>query len=95
MLTRILQNFISNAIKFAKENVTIELYNKVNSPTIKISDDGSGFNNLNIERYKKDTSMGHGIGISAALMMASLINVKINIKNDIGAVVEISFIVSD
>lgn len=91
MLTRILQNFISNAIKFARENVTVELYKSENVPIIKISDDGEGFGDLNIERYKKDSSMGHGIGISAALMMAMLINVKINIKNESGAVVEIIF----
>jgi len=84
LFNQIFQNFMQNAIKFAKQSVSVEV-NIINKKiSISIQDDGEGLpTHFDIfAPFKKDTkSQGIGLGLYLAKSAANAIGAHIDIKN--------------
>ncbi|MFA6941290.1 MAG: HAMP domain-containing sensor histidine kinase [Clostridiaceae bacterium] len=93
---RIVLNLLSNALKFTKQNGTVEvkLYKKDNYAFISVKDSGIGIAKDNqemvFERFKQaDRSFtrkgeGSGIGLSLVKALVSMHNGEINLKSEYG-----------
>ena len=94
MIERIMLNLISNAIKFTKDRVNIDIYNKVDTVVIAIKDNGIGIENKNkniiFERYKQVSKLftreteGTGIGLALTKALVEMHNGSINVKSEYG-----------
>ncbi|HIT88805.1 MAG TPA: HAMP domain-containing histidine kinase, partial [Candidatus Merdenecus merdavium] len=66
---RILENLLQNALRYAKEQVNVEIYQEKNMFVISVKDDGKGFLEKDLEQttnifWKKESSEEHfGIGL--------------------------------
>ncbi|NOX16207.1 MAG: HAMP domain-containing histidine kinase, partial [Epsilonproteobacteria bacterium] len=88
IFTRILDNIISNACKYNKQNGSIQISLIKNSLYIK--DSGIGINNSKkvFERGYKEGKMGTGIGLHIVQKLSHDLNIPIKVKStmDIGTV---------
>jgi len=84
LLNQIFQNFMQNAIKFAKQSVSVEVKIINKKILISIQDDGEGLpTHFDIfAPFKRDTkSQGIGLGLYLAKNAANAIGAHIDIKN--------------
>ena len=94
MVERIMLNLISNAIKFTKDRVNIDIYNKEDTVVIAVKDNGIGIEKENIDiifqRYKQVSKLftreteGTGIGLSLTKSLVEMHNGSISVKSDYG-----------
>ncbi len=91
LLTGSTGNIISNAIRYAKNIVSISLVANENKAIITIRDDGNGIENIDniFDRFSKGEKGNFGLGLSIAKTSAEMMNGHIKAYNDNGAVFEI------
>lgn len=95
-LSKLIDNILSNAIKYNRVNGTIEIY--LDDTELKIKDSGRGISQENIksmfERYARfDKSVGgFGIGLNIVKMICDEYNFSISIKSDLDKWTEVSII---
>ena len=84
VLTRIVDNIISNACKYNKKNgrVSISLKNK----RLTIEDSGIGIKNPHkiFERHYKEHSRGIGIGLNIVKKLCEELQIKITVESQVG-----------
>lgn len=104
MLERLLDNLLTNALKFTKSKVFVKLYKK-DKVILEIEDDGIGlskeqsehiwdrFYQVNSSR-NKENNQGYGLGLSMVRKIIDLHNAKIHVESDLekGAKFIIEFI---
>ena len=102
-MLQIFNNLISNAIKFSKDNSTIEIYSLIEEKTIEIyvKDEGSGMSNeqiYDLEHEKNNINTNHnleshgmGFNIVKILSQAQNIELKIQSKINEGTLITLSF----
>src|SRR5690554_4599130 len=91
-IDNILQNLISNAIKFSppESDILITLSHSGNKIVLKVADTGNGINPRDLERIfdlfyqgeKTDEKNGSGIGLSYTRQMIEMMNGKIEVKSE-------------
>lgn len=94
---RILENIFGNAIRFAKEKITISFSTEKQYMIISVSDDGCGFSddilennsNLLLPKPKEDGHMGIGLTISRILCQKHGGNLELSNNEKNGATVKI------
>ena len=94
---RILENIFGNAIRFAKEKITISFSTEKQYLIISVSDDGCGFSddilennsNLLLPKPKEDGHMGIGLTISRILCQKHGGNLELSNNEKNGATVKI------
>lgn len=94
MIERIMLNIISNAIKFTRDSVDINIYNKVDNIVISVKDNGIGIEKENqkiiFERYKQVSKLftreneGSGIGLSLTKSLIEMHGGNISVKSEYG-----------
>jgi len=94
MIERIMLNIISNAIKFTKNCVNINIYNRDDTVVIVVKDNGRGIEmhnqNMIFERYKQVEELftreneGSGIGLSLTKSLVEMHGGNINVKSEYG-----------
>lgn len=94
MIERIMLNLISNAIKFTKDCVNINIYNKGNTVVIAVKDNGIGIEvenqNIIFERYKQVSKLltreteGTGIGLALTKDLVEMHHGSIIVVSDYG-----------
>lgn len=103
MLERLLDNLLTNALKFTKSKVFVKLYKK-DKVILEIEDDGIGlskeqsehiwdrFYQVNSSR-NKENNQGYGLGLSMVRKIIDLHNATIEVKSELdkGAKFIISF----
>ena len=91
---RLFGNLISNAIRYAKKNITLSCRGG-DRITVSVRDDGQGVSDADMphvfERFYKGEGGRHGIGLSIAKSVADAYGGEISVKNDGGAVFTVSF----
>lgn len=98
LLSRILDNIVSNALRFAKSKISMEAAWQDGLLTVTVNDDGSGFSEKALESaakpfYKENRQNDHyGLGLSICDTLCRKLDGKLTLKNndDGGACVEIS-----
>ncbi len=102
-LTYGIRNFVGNAVKFSKKNVTINLVESDQATTIQISDDGPGFPDdiykiigepyISTKSKKLRSKAGLGLGtfIGKTLLERKKANIEFLKSHEGGALVEISW----
>ncbi len=84
-------NLISNAIRYANSTVTVSLTKQGKEGIITVRDDGRGVENIDkiFDRFIKGEDGNFGLGLSIAKTSIEMMNGKVNVYNDGGAVFEI------
>jgi len=81
---RVIDNLISNGIKYNKENGKINIF--VEDNTLKISDTGIGIDTKNLfhvfDKYYQENSLNSGIGLGLNIVKAYCDKYKIDLKID-------------
>ncbi|MBN2286099.1 MAG: HAMP domain-containing histidine kinase [Tissierellales bacterium] len=94
LLSAVVINIVSNAIKYAHSYAEVSLFTKGNSAVIKIRDDGSGIDEKDLphifERFYKGKKGHFGLGLSIAKSAVTSMGGEITVYNNQGAVFEIS-----
>ncbi|HEV09629.1 MAG TPA: ATP-binding protein [Sulfurihydrogenibium azorense] len=99
MFKEILQNIISNAVNFNKQNGTIKIkaYEEKSTVKLTVSDTGVGIEEDKLEKifdefYKSENSEGLGLGLSIVKLYSNILGIKINIKSVVnqGTTVELT-----
>lgn len=87
-------NILSNAIKYARTNVMIDVSVRNHQATIRISDDGDGISPSDLphifERFYKGKNGNFGLGLAIAKSAIEYMGGKISTSNVNGAVFEIT-----
>lgn len=94
MLERVIDNILSNALKFTKDKIVIELFEKENENIFIIKDNGLGISKedqkLIWERFfqsnesrNKESNKGSGLGLSLVKKILNLHNAKIYLESEI------------
>jgi two-component system OmpR family sensor kinase len=80
-ISRILENLISNACKYAHKNPKISLH--VKDKTIIIKDNGIGIRDTKkvFERFYKENERGLGLGLDIVKKLCKQLNIEINLKS--------------
>ena len=103
ILYRILENLVTNALRFAKENIIMNVFfEKSEELSISITDDGAGFSEEILKAqlplvYTTDTSGEHlGMGLIISRILCQKLNGKLELSNHVdgGASVKIKLNVS-
>ncbi|MCR4892349.1 MAG: HAMP domain-containing histidine kinase [Lachnospiraceae bacterium] len=85
LLTRVLDNLISNAIRYAKTEVVISVKEQGDQVLISVMDDGDGIDKEDLphifERYYKGKGGNFGIGLAIASSAAEKMNGNLTGKN--------------
>lgn len=82
-LLRIVMEAVNNAIKYAKaENVSVDIFEKNEQITLKISDDGAGFDIEEVMNRKRHDNTGFGLKIMKERV--ALLSGQMNICTEIG-----------
>ena len=93
-LRRAFTNIITNALRYAKEQIIIECRQKNGKAVVHIRDDGKGIEPELLphifDRFFSTRKGGAGIGLALAKEIVSLHKGTIKAENDSGAVFEIS-----
>ena len=93
LLTQATINILSNCIKYAKEEVHVEVYSEAQDAIIRISDDGNGILEDELpyifDRFFKGRAGNFGLGLSIALSAVEYMKGHIKAYNNNGAVFEI------
>lgn len=103
LLTRVLNNLISNAYKYGKENgyIKVELYTREDRTLLSVTDDGIGIPEDKIDKifdrfYRADDSRntkGTGLGLTIVKEIADLHKARIAAESIEGAGSKFSFII--
>ena len=92
-IDRILDNIISNAIKYNKKNGSVII--SYNNNLLKIQDTGYGIKNTKriFDRYYKENTNGIGIGLNVVKKLCDSINVVISVESEssIGSIFKLDF----
>ncbi|MEA3383380.1 MAG: HAMP domain-containing sensor histidine kinase [Campylobacterota bacterium] len=92
-ITRILDNILTNAYKYAKVDSTIEI--SFNQKTLTIKDNGKGmkYPEKIFERSYSENENGHGIGMHIVQRLCDNLDIQIDIdsKENIGTIVSLKF----
>jgi signal transduction histidine kinase len=87
LISRAVNNLLSNAIRYAKSEIILSCHKKANQIIISISDDGFGIEPESIphlfERFYKGTGGIHGIGLSLVKSIAEQHSGHVKAKNSI------------
>ena len=93
-LRRVFTNIITNALRYAEEEIEIECTQERGKAVIRIRDDGKGISPELLphifDRFFSTRKDGTGIGLALAREIVALHRGTIKAKNDGGAVFEIS-----
>lgn len=85
MLEKILDNFLSNAVRYAKGKVDIVVKNNLEKINISVIDDGEGIDNEDMphifERCYKGKGGNYGIGLAIVAGVAKILNADITVYN--------------
>lgn len=81
LLTRILDNLISNAAKYNRPKGSVKVI--VSQSTVRIEDTGKGIENIDrvMERYYKEQERGLGLGLHIVKKLISELNVEMQIHS--------------
>lgn len=94
LLMQVVNNVLSNAIKYARTKVTIRISTQSRNAMIRISDDGEGISISDLphifERFYKGKNGNFGLGLSIAKSAIEYMGGKISAGNANGAVFEIT-----
>lgn len=93
MLERVFDNLFSNALKFTKSKISINLYKK-EQIILEVIDDGIGLSNTEIENIwhrfyqasssrNKENNQGYGLGLSMVKKIIELHNAKICVESEV------------
>jgi len=97
LLTRVIDNLLSNAAKYNKTNGEVLVTIGKNSLTIK--DSGSGINDIKrvFDRYYKEHTRGLGLGLHIVKKLTDELSIKLDIesKKDIGTTIRLNFAPND
>ncbi|MBE0491044.1 MAG: HAMP domain-containing histidine kinase [Sulfurospirillum sp.] len=80
-LSIILENLLSNACKYTKENAKVTI--KTEDKTIWIQDNGIGIKDVNkvFDRFYKESDRGLGLGLDIVKKLCHKLNIDINLKS--------------
>ena len=85
LLSTIIQNLLSNAIRYAKKIIYVKVYEDENSVNVSIADDGNGLSKEDLEylfvRYYVGKTGHSGLGLSAAKSAAEYMGCSIKGAN--------------
>ena len=85
LLSTIIQNIISNAIRYAKKKIDLRVYEDENSVNVCIADDGNGLSDEDLKylfaRYYVGKTGHSGLGLSAAKSAAEYMGCSIKGEN--------------
>ena len=95
LLIRLINNFLSNALKFTRSSVALELCVSADACELSISDDGEGIepalqNKIwdklyQIERSRnREQNSGAGLGLAIASQIAKIHNAQISLRSEVG-----------
>jgi len=81
LLTRILDNLLSNAAKYNKPNGNVTV--TISETTIQIKDTGKGIHDIDkaLERYYKEQERGLGLGLHIVKKLLQELNIQIHIDS--------------
>jgi len=84
--TRIVDNILSNAVKYNKENGYIKVYTDKNPSRLSIEDSGKGIHHPEkvFDRFYKEHERGIGIGLHIVKKLADELNIKIEVQTQLG-----------
>lgn len=84
--TRVLDNLLSNAGKYNKDNGTVEVHLSENARVLFIKDSGKGIQNPKkvFDRFYKEQDRGIGIGLHIVKKLCSELNIKVSVESEIG-----------
>ena len=92
---RLFGNLISNAIRYAKEKITLVCRTENGSVFVSVADDGPGIAEEDLphifERFYKGKGGKHGIGLAIAQAVAQSYHGTLTARNNKGAVFELRF----
>ncbi|MEN8905922.1 MAG: HAMP domain-containing sensor histidine kinase [Clostridiales bacterium] len=101
LVKRVLDNIISNSMRYANKNIKIEMFCENKFIFIKITDDGKGFDSEEIKnvldpfyKSKRDLSTKHiGLGLHIANVLCKKHGGNIDVSNSVagGGIVSVSF----
>ena len=95
LLTRILDNLLSNAAKYnkIKGEVTLTIYDD----TLIIQDTGKGINNIDkvLERYYKEQDRGLGLGLHIVQKLTNELNIGMMIESEVAVGTKFTLYFSD
>jgi signal transduction histidine kinase len=85
LMTRAIDNLISNAIRYAKSKITLSCQAATNSVSIRVSDDGAGIDPQSMshiyERFYKGSDGNYGIGLSLVKSIVEQHNGRVSAVN--------------
>ena len=88
-------NLISNAVRYARKEIRLSCRSAEGAVTTRVADDGAGISPDDLphvfERFYKGKDGRHGIGLAIAKSAAEAWNGEIRVRNEDGAVFEVSF----
>ena len=95
LLTRLINNLLSNALKFTRSSVVLELCVSADACELSISDDGEGIepalqNKIwdklyQIERSRnREQNSGAGLGLAIASQIAKIHNAQVSLRSEVG-----------
>ncbi len=92
---RLFGNLISNAVRYANNEIRLSCHRKEKTANISVADDGPGIRPEDLphvfERFYKGEDGKHGIGLAIAHSVAEAYGGIINARNENGAVFEVTF----
>ena len=96
MISRLLDNFLSNALKFAATKIELCLSSSKTHALFSVKDDGNGISQKDIELIwnkfyqvessrNKSLNTGSGLGLAIATNIAKIHGAKLGVKSEVGA----------
>ena len=96
MISRLVDNFLSNALKFAATKIELNLSASKTQALLSVRDDGAGISQKDIELiwnkfYQADSSRnknlntGSGLGLAIAANIAKIHSTKLGVKSEVSA----------
>ena len=95
MISRLVDNFLSNALKFAEANIELNLTLTKTHALLSVKDDGLGISKKDIELIwnkfyqaessrNKSQNSGSGLGLAIAANIAKIHGAKLGVKSEAG-----------